>query len=444
MTAISKTLQSINWIFKLIGQAAYRFYWDDCFSRAAALAYTTLLSLVPVTGLSISVFSIFGIRGEQVGFALKSFLSQLLPSVENVLIEHMHKEVLYYLETLGRSATALNTLSLAFLVFIGIALLNTVESALNAIWRVSSATSIVGKITNFWAVITLGPALLALSIYWNTRVYQTLSHEEALSPFFTSQIFTVVEFFIPVAVSAVALGLLFYRLPAAVVRLKDAAFGAFIASILFEFAKRGFAYYLTASSNNGSTFYSTLYASLALIPLFLFWLYITWVIILFGAELAYQAGSVRVLSGRKKYATDLGDTGAILGLRILTHVGRHFVEGKPLPSEGEIAIESGSDPVLVRTCLDILTNAGILSASDQDTHRRTLLRAPENVFFSDIVRAFHSKKHQRHLEKEQNETTDQGQSFLELIRKTSLSSGLYKDTNLWTLADMIQVAKSQV
>lgn len=372
-----------RWIVQVLGNALYRFYWDDCFSRASSLAYTSLFALVPVTALSFSLFGVFGVDQVHVREFLETVLRQVLPPSANPQLDELQRQLFDNLSMFSRNAAALNTLSIGVLVFTCVALVNTIESALNVVWRVTSNLSMLSKIMSFWSVITFGPLFIAISIYW----YAQMTVFAQSDPEVFSRIWTVVNVVVPVAATWLALTGLFFKLPAARVRLVDAAFGAIVAAVLFEFVKRGFAYYVGLS-----TTYSTVYGVLASIPLFLFWLYVAWVIVLLGAEISYQSGSIHLLSGRRKYATDLGEVGALLGLRILYSIVKRFVAGRAAPSESELAIETGSDPVLVRTCLDILSQAKILSSVDPDTHARSLIVSPSRLTVADVLHTFRSKQ----------------------------------------------------
>ena len=91
----SKRISSpFRWVYEVLTSALYRFYWDDCFTRASALAYTTLFALVPVTALSLSMFSVFGLQSEEGKFALKTILEQLLPPMENDTLRQLQEVVL--------------------------------------------------------------------------------------------------------------------------------------------------------------------------------------------------------------------------------------------------------------------------------------------------------------------------------------------------------------
>lgn len=445
-TAFKRLFETIERAGKVIATAAYRFYWDDCFSRAAALAYTTLFALVPLTALSISMFPVFGVQKEDVALGLKKILGQLLPPMGSKLLEDLQNEVFDHLLEFSGNVQGFNTVSIGVLVFTSIALLNTIESALNVIWRVTSDLSIVSKIVTFWAVVSLGTLLIAYSIFWTTH-YVTLmfvsSQVEVLrqsDPLVYSRFQSFWYFLIPVLVSWIALALLYYKLPSAKVRLRDAAFGGLMAAFLFELAKRSFAYYVSLSSA-----YSTLYGVLASIPLFLFWLYLMWVVILLGAEISYQSGSIKILTGLKKYATDLGEIGAILGLRILYCIGRNFLEGQPAPTEGEIAIEAGADPVLVRSCLNVLTEANFISTPDPRFHSRSLVVAPNQIHIRDIATIFLSKKHRNvvPLQKDAKDNVGHEVAFLEILRRLADPSD-QRAVGEYTLEEFIRGASSSM
>ncbi|MCB0346672.1 MAG: YihY family inner membrane protein, partial [Bdellovibrionales bacterium] len=308
------------------------------------------------------------------------------------------------------------------------ALVNTIESAMNVIWRVTSELSIMAKLTRFWAVITLGPVLIGVSIYWTAQMRALTSENTVIAE---SAIWSLLNVIIPIAVTWLALLILYVTMPSAKVRLRDAALGSLIAAALFELVKSGFAHYLTMTST-----YSKLYGILASIPLFLLWLYIAWVVVLYGAQITYEAGAIVFRSGRRRYATDLGEIGAILGLRILHFIGKNFMDGNEPPSESEIAIEIGTDPVLVRTVLDLLTDARIITTGDNERHSRTLCVAPSKLKLSDIANTFMSKEY---LKKNGDKKPSEG-TFLQAFYLASKASEPDSTPTSWTLADFIMLS----
>jgi len=427
---VKKLLSSISWFNAVLFNAAYRFYWDDCFSRASALAYATLFALVPMSALGVSMFSVFGMSSEDLNSTLRTILEQVLPPMQNVPLRQLQEQVFEALELFTANVRALNVISIAALFFTAVALLNTIESALNVIWRVSSNLTILTKLTSFWAVVTLGPLFIAVSIYWTTKVKLLGIPSDFGDMYSLFQVYIV-----PILITWIGLSLLFYKLPAAKVTLAESALGAFVSAILFELIKRGFAYYVGVSSS-----YSTIYGVVATVPLFLFWLYLTWVIILFGAEVSYQAGAIHVMRGIRRYATDMGETGALLGLRILLSIGRSFREGLPPPTESEIAIDSGSDPVLVRTCLNVLSNGGYISRADEETHTRTLLMQPDKITIGAVFEIFRSKKSRS----EKDAKIERVGDLLRDIIAYSKGEDSSKPVTEWNLDDLLNQENVQV
>ena len=428
-----KFVSSIRWLGRVVGNAGYKFYWDDCFSRASSLAYTTLFALVPIAALSFSIVEGFGMDQADVSNQIQRLLNQVLPPDENELLQNLQNQVFSYINLFSGTVRSLGVVSIGILIFTSVALLNTIESALNVVWRVTSDQGIISKFTNFWAVITAGPLLFSFSFYWYTKVGALQN-----APGWYNAVFPFVDFIVPIASIWFALTLMFYKLPAAKVSLRDAALGALFSAVVFEFVKRGFAYYISTS-----TTYSKFYGVLTSIPLFLFWVYLVWIVILFGAEISYQAGSIHILRGLKKYANELGEIGAILGLRILHVIGEKFVQGEAPPSEQDIVIETGSDPVLVRSCLEVLTEANFISRADNQSHSRSLVRNPDTISVDDVFYAFHSKSYRAHAEKDSTPARDSRElQFLESLRMVERKSESSRPLKDWTLAEIITADQS--
>jgi YihY family inner membrane protein len=349
----------------------------------------------------------------------------------NAQLSQLRKDVTDYLLALGNNARTLGVLTISILFFIGVMLLNTIESALNAVWRVTSGlSSVAQKMVTFWAVITFGPVFILLSIYLTTKAQGFGISSTALDFGLIRYTHTIGA----VVVSTFALTLLYFTLPAAKVRLRDAVFGAFFASLLFEVLKKGFAYYLSVSSG-----YSSLYGVLASVPLFLFWLYLTWVVILLGAEASYLSGKLDILSTISQYRTQMGEMGGLLGLRVLLITTQRYLDGKPLPTEGELSVETGVEPSLIRLTLDYLTSAELLSQNDPKMHTRTLMRSPEHIRVSEVLDTFRiSEAGNKDLQSgEVSKDSDGGDVFLEFLRNTTKgidSAQKVRDASLKDLA----------
>jgi membrane protein len=179
-------------------------------------------------------------------------------------------------------AGELTTVGLVFLVVTSLTLMLTVDESLNRIFRVQRRRPLVRRLVVYWAVLTFGPALIGASLYMTSFVVGSSLGLLDLG----GQAETVLRL-LPFAFTCAALTLLYMLVPYRRVKLRHAVAGGIVAGVMFELAKRGFALYVA----NFPT-YTLIYGAFAIIPLFLLWLYVSWVVVLFGATLtaALQEG----------------------------------------------------------------------------------------------------------------------------------------------------------
>jgi len=248
-----------------------RFIADKCIQRASALAYASLLAIVPMVALGFSVFTSFQAFDAFAGSARDTLLQYLLPTSQQV--------VQNYLGSVADKTTALSVFGVIGLLFTATALLNTIEEAFNDIWRITRTRGWLSKFITFWATLTLAPILIGASITI-TSYFTALPiiRQVAEGATYIGQ----TPFLVPWLMSSLAMATLYTVLPNTSVPFRYAAVGGLIAGALFEWAKFGFAFYVTEVAN-----YEKLYGALSTLPIFLIWLYLIWVIVLIGSEVAF-------------------------------------------------------------------------------------------------------------------------------------------------------------
>ncbi len=248
-----------------------RFLGDKCIQRASALAYASLLAIVPMVALGFSVFTSFQAFDTMAGSVRDSLLHYLLPTSQ--------KAVQDYLGTVADKTTAISVFGVIGLLFTATALLNTIEEAFNDIWRITRARAWLSKFITFWATLTLAPILIGASITI-TSYFTALPviRHVAEGASYISQ----APFLVPWMMSSLAMASLYTVLPNTSVPFRYAAVGGLVAGALFEWAKFGFAFYVTEVAN-----YERLYGALSTLPIFLIWIYLIWVIVLLGSEIAF-------------------------------------------------------------------------------------------------------------------------------------------------------------
>lgn len=238
---------------------------DRCFEEAASLGYTSLLAMVPLLAVIFGIVAAFPVFSDWSN-ELKSFLfRQFLPGTGEQIGD--------YLNTFLASVSSLTLPGTIFLFITALLLMFEIERAFNRIWRVDRSRSVLNRVVMYWAVLTLGPMLLGAAVALSL---QKVAGPQAWGEDATATWYRAGIFFLSWTVFAV----MFLLVPNRHVKFRHALLGALLSAILFELAKLGFVAYVKNAN------YTVIYGALATIPLFLFWLYLVWSVILLGASLA--------------------------------------------------------------------------------------------------------------------------------------------------------------
>jgi membrane protein len=307
--------------------------------RAMALTYISLFALVPGLVVAFSVVQAFT-GMERISTRLHEFLIENLAVGARATIEP-------YLDRFIQNAhlTSAGLVGGVFLVWSSVSLFQNVDRAFNDIWGVRRRRSLAQQATIYWAVITVGPLLLAGSVMLGqgTRSALAGSHLGFLGP----------------AAGALLTCLLFATayliVPNTKVRLRSAAAGGLVAGLAWEIAKWAYATFVARSVR-----YSAIYGSVAAVPIFLLWLYVSWAIVLFGARLAFVFQNASSFLRAPHADTRTGKE--IAAGRAMLAVARAFDAGTPAPDAGEIAIQLGVTADEVNEVVVALRSAGLVVA----------------------------------------------------------------------------------
>lgn len=260
-------------IWRFTKRVWYRFFDDHVQTNAAALAFTTILALVPAAAVTFSMLSVFPVF-EQWSVELENFVYQnLVPAAGDVVQTQLQEFI---------SHTArLTAFSLFFLLISALLLLFTIEETLNKIWRVEDSRSLIQRILSYWAVLTLAPLLMGASLSLTSYIVSTALEGEGDVAQARSIFLAVLPFLFVV----LAFVLLYMAVPNKPIKFRHALVGGVTAALLFELTKRAFTWYV---SNFHS--YEVIYGALSSIPIFLIWVYVSWLVVLVGAEVTAVLG----------------------------------------------------------------------------------------------------------------------------------------------------------
>ncbi len=237
--------------------------------KAAALAYATLISIVPLVVLSFGLLLVFP--------SFSSYLKLFHQFVFRHFIPSSAQVIQNYAELFATNAKNLSAGGLAFFLMTAVLLIFMIETVFNVIWKVRTRRKGLPAFLMYWAILTLlplvGGSAFALSVY----IY---------SFSFLSVIMQFVSIFIPLILDWICYLFLYKTVPNCKVSFRHAAIGATIAAILLEIMKFGFRMYVTFFSSD-----SVVYGVLGAIPVFLLWLFLLWLLTLIGAIVTYKIGA---------------------------------------------------------------------------------------------------------------------------------------------------------
>jgi len=237
---------------------------------AGSLTFTTTLAIVPLLTIVLAIFTTFPMFGKLRSTLEANFVQMLMPrAISNTIISNLTQ--------FASKATGLSAVGAVALVFTSAALIGTVERALNQIWRVRQPRPLLQRVLVYWALVTLGPLAFGISLTITSQLFTATGSISTALPFIGAAFYTVVS----VALTTGAYALLYMTVPNRYVDWRDAVWGGLVAAIAFEIAKRVFAIFIRQFPT-----YAIIYGALAALPLFLLWLYLSWMITLVGALLA--------------------------------------------------------------------------------------------------------------------------------------------------------------
>jgi membrane protein len=266
-----ETMRSLSWpeVRDLVLFAHRRLREESLPQVAGSLTFTTVFALVPLLTIALAIFTTFPL--------FNTFRTSLEAYfVQSVMPKSISSTILNYLTMFASKATRLSAVGAVALIFTSIAMMNLIERVFNRIWRVRGERSWTRRILVYWAIITLGPLLIGVSLTLSSQVFMATVDLFGRVPVVGAIIYTTAS----LALTTAGFTLLYLAVPNRDVDWQDAAWGGLVAGLAFELAKRGFAIFITQFPT-----YSKIYGALAALPLFLLWVYVSWVITLVGALL---------------------------------------------------------------------------------------------------------------------------------------------------------------
>ena len=352
--------------------------------RASAMTYATLLSLVPLLVVAFTVFRALG--------GLPNLESKVeVWMLENIMPVHqeaMQKWMSGLLDDVkGGAFSGISVLLLAGGV---IGLLTSIESAFNDIWGVHRGRSFFQRLSTYTTLIISSPILIGVSLSLTASLQSSALLRGWLDIFPNGdRILTLLFRFLPVLLTGMALTLLYTIMPHVKVRIRASLPAGLAAAIIWEISKLGFATYLKSA-----THYNAIYGPLAALPLFFLWVFISWAVVLFGAQLTFAQDAVDDIREEELAGTVSLRERIRVALHLVFEACRRYREEKPAPEIVEISHSLSLPLRLIRQVADVLTDGGILHVVQSPREGGiTPARAPERISIYEVVACLVDRGH---------------------------------------------------
>ena len=356
--------------WKVLKYAGQRAQEKKLAQVASSLTYTTVLSLVPLLAVVLSLFTAFPLFAE-FRYALENFLAS------TVMPEVVSDTVMSYLNEFAAKASGLTTIGGLVLIVTSVMLFRTIDEAFNDIWQVETRRPIRQRILVYWALLSLGPILVGASLWAVSMVARESMGLVGDIP----AVGTLALLALPLLLTGTGFSALFFTVPNRAVRWRDALIGGFSTAIVLETLRVGIAYYLTRFPS-----YTIIYGAFATIPIFLLWVYLSWMVILLGATVTALLPALRQRRWEQQHYTGASFVDGVKVLRILW--GNW--QGRGLGCQiGELCERLGLHQDELDNVLHTLKTLGYVVDTDQnDTETWVLACDPSRAELQPLINAW--------------------------------------------------------
>ncbi|MFW5996864.1 MAG: YhjD/YihY/BrkB family envelope integrity protein [Lentisphaeria bacterium] len=363
--------------FQVIAVSIYKLRHDNCILQAAALSYITVIAVIPIFALAFAILNAFGAQQH-----LINILEEGMANYPEQFVSVIHQVT----DTI-RNANygALGAVGALIILFMAVRLLSRIEKTFNTIWETAFNRPTLRRLADYVTVIILVPFLLITATSAGTFLAS-----DRLETYLTEQfgflVFIYHVFVASTGFMAVILGLMFLYLlmPNTRVRLRPAFTGALVAGILWTITQ-----WLYISFQIGVTRLNPVYGSFAAVPLFLGWIFISWVIVLIGAEVGFAVQNhvhfVKDVFGDEDEESPISREN--LALLIFYDIGQHFLRGKSNWSLAEFAGKQQLSHNIILELISNLRQANLLAAIDEERDQYVPGHDLSTITVADVINA---------------------------------------------------------
>ena len=379
LVEIDKLPRHKGFLYKQLQLATYvwqEFWRDNSLLRASGLTYTTLLTLVPLLALMFALLKGLGVQR-----ALEPFILERLTGGSHPVTE-------YIMEYVSRiHVGSLGTLGITFLFITMILVLTNIEMAFNQIWEVDRGRPWLRKCSDYLGLVVILPVAMFVAVSLTTFVKSHLVTQQLLSIDLLGRLYVYVLKLAPFFVMWLAFSFVYLFMPNTRVNPISASAGGIIGGTLWQFSQWAYIHY-----QFGFRTYGAIYGALSQLPVLLIWVFVSWIILLLGAEIAFAHQNLAKFRLRQRWRAQPTGNKSYWGLQLLLLVGKCFEAGKPPPTIMELAERMQIPAEETRAITERLENLGALKASGENGFEVLPAIDLKHLMVFDLVEGLEERK----------------------------------------------------
>jgi membrane protein len=366
-------------VYKQLQLAMYvwREFWrDSSLLRASGLTYTTLLTLVPLLALMFALLKGLGVQKALEPFFLERLTGGSHPITERIMeyVSRIH-------------VGSLGTLGITFLFLTMILVLTNIEMAFNQIWQVDRGRPWLRKCSDYLGLVVILPVAMFVSVSLMTFVKSHLVTQELLSIDLLGRIYVYLLKIAPFFVMWLAFSFIYLFMPNTRVNPISASAGGIIGGTLWQFCQLAYIHY-----QFGFRTYGAIYGALSQLPMLLIWIFVSWIILLLGAEIAFAHQNLARFRLRQRWRAQPTVNRSYWGLQLLLLVCERFEAGKSPPTIMELAEELTVPADETRALLEIMENMGVLKAGGENGYEVLPAKDMKHLMVFDLVEGLEQRE----------------------------------------------------
>ena len=348
-----------------------RGYLDDELPlRASGLTYVTLLTLAPLLAFIFTIFRGMG-RGQEAIGKLRELIAEMPDQIQEFL-----ERIIAYVE--NTSTVGIGGIAVLILLYAVVKVMGNIEFTFNKVWGVTSSRTMLRKFTDYISILVLVPMfILAASALSSFRNSQRWTDQMQAVYSLTDKLLV----FAPLLSAAVAFGLLYLTMPNTKVRFKPALVSGLVAATLWVIWQR---LYITFQSFllQGQ---DKVFGAFASVPMFMFWLYVSWVIVLFGVEVAFAMQNYTTYA-RERNAYSASDESRLLLALAVVRGAAQAMHSDEIAFRADAFAQAVGVPIrLLNDVINVLQKGGLMGALEGQANAYVLVKAPEQIRVQQVI-----------------------------------------------------------